>query len=109
MKKIVCLIWIASVFSYSNAEYVSKKQYTFQEVTEVLSEKIIKNREKIEELERNNNNVGELKKEVEELKIVVEQLSKKNDGAKLKIPSVINKKDESNLITIDKQLFEKVR
>lgn len=108
MKKIVCLIWIASVFSYSNAEYVSKKQYTFQEVTEVLSEKIIKNREKIEELERNNN-VGELKKDVEELKLAVEQLSKKNDGTKLKIPSVINKKEESNLITIDKQLFEKVR
>lgn len=107
MKKFVCLICLVGIISVSNADYVSKKQYTFQEVTEILSDKIIKNREKIDELEKNNN-VAELRKEIQELKLTLEELSKKKEGTKLKVPSVINK-DESGLISIDKQLFEKVK
>lgn len=80
MKKFAILISLISLIGFSNAsEYTSNKKYTYSEVAEILSEKIIEDREKILKLE---NELSELKNKIYNIELTTKKYSNLNDTNK---------------------------
>jgi hypothetical protein len=106
----------------SDNSYISNKKYTYDEVTEILSDKIIENRKKIDELRTHSyKEDSEVKKIVDDLKIRVDKLSSQinmqKNNTKLQHSNNNKVKDEKNIkpssvveeIIIEKELLEKVQ
>ncbi|MFX4240177.1 hypothetical protein ACOL3H_06725 [Aliarcobacter butzleri] len=118
-KKILLLI---AIFSQLNANnYVSNKQYTYNEVTEVLSDKIIETRKEIDGMKLNSiKDHAEMEKKINDLieKVDaltrVQQIQRNQSSQQIKKESdktqekkeIINQFEE---IVIDKDLYEKVK
>ena len=127
MRKITLAILLTSSLLMANENgYISNKKYTYDEVTEILSDKIIENRKKIDELKASSyKESSEIKKVVDDLQIKVDRLasqinmqmntvktqqqntnnsnSSKAQQEKILKPSVVEE------IIIEKELFEKVK
>ena len=126
MRKITLAILLTSSFLMANENgYISNKKYTYDEVTEILSDKIIENRKKIDELKTSSyKENSEIKKVVDDLQIKVDRLASqinmqmntvktqqqntnnsnsKAQQEKILKPSVVEE------IIIEKELFEKVK
>ena len=127
MRKITLAILLTSSLLMANENgYISNKKYTYDEVTEILSDKIIENRKKIDELKTSSyKENSEIKKVVDDLQIKVDRLasqinmqmntvktqqqntnnsnSSKAQQEKILKPSVVEE------IIIEKELFEKVK
>lgn len=109
-----CLI---IVINLNAANYIPNKNYTYNEVTEILSDEIIKLKKLMEEvnlkLEKQEKEINELNLKVNKLsnpvinkikKQVDEEDSEKKEGTNKKlIPNQIQE------IVIDKELYEKVK
>lgn len=127
MRKITLAILLTSSLLMANENgYISNKKYTYDEVTEILSDKIIENRKKIDELKTSSyKENSEIKKVVDDLQIKVDRLasqintqmntvktqqqntnnsnSSKAQQEKILKPSVVEE------IIIEKELLEKVK
>ena len=127
MRKITLAILLTSSLLMANENgYISNKKYTYDEVTEILSDKIIENRKKIDELKTSSyKESSEIKKVVDDLQIKVDRLasqinmqmntvktqqqntnnsnSSKAQQEKILKPSVVEE------IIIEKELLEKVK
>ena len=127
MRKITLAILLTSSLLMANENgYISNKKYTYDEVTEILSDKIIENRKKIDELKASSyKESSEIKKVVDDLQIKVDRLasqinmqmntvktqqqntnnsnSSKVQQEKILKPSVVEE------IIIEKELLEKVK
>ena len=127
MRKITLAILLTSSLLMANENgYISNKKYTYDEVTEILSDKIIENRKKIDELKTSSyKENSEIKKVVDDLQIKVDRLasqinmqmntvktqqqntnnsnSSKAQQEKILKPSVVEE------IVIEKELLEKVK
>ena len=77
MRKFTLAILLTSSFLMANENgYISNKKYTYDEVTEILSDKIIENRKKIDELKTSSyKENSEIKKVVDDLQIKVDRLA----------------------------------
>lgn len=123
MKYIRLLLLIASFSQLSANNYTSNKQYTYDEVTEILSDKIIETRKRVDEVRYNSvKDHGELEKKINELTTKVDTLIKNQQIQKSQQPQVkkeveqveekIDKKSVKNTfeeIVIDRDLYEKVK
>ena len=106
--------------------YISNKKYTYDEVTEILSDKIIENRKKIDELKTSSyKENSEIKKVVDDLQIKVDRLASQinmqmntvktqqqntNNSNSSKVqPEKILKPSVVEEIIIEKELLEKVK
>ena len=126
MRKITLAILLTSSLLMANENgYISNKKYTYDEVTEILSDKIIENRKKIDELKTSSyKENSEIKKVVDDLQIKVDRLASqinmqmntvktqqqntnnsnsKAQQEKILKPSVVEE------IIIEKELLEKVK
>ncbi len=116
------ILTISSFLMASDNSYISNKKYTYDEVTEILSDKIIENRKKIDELRTHSyKEDSEVKKIVDDLKIRVDKLSSQinmqMNNTKLQHSNNNKVKDEKNIkpssaveeIIIEKELLEKVQ
>lgn len=123
MKYIRLLLLIASFSQLSANNYTSNKQYTYDEVTEILSDKIIETRKRVDEVRYNSvKDHGELEKKINDLTTKVDALIKNQQIQKSQQPQVkkeveqveekIDKKSVKNTfeeIVIDRDLYEKVK
>jgi TolA-binding protein len=123
MKYIRLLLLIASFSQLSANNYTSNKQYTYDEVTEILSDKIIETRKRVDEVRYNSvKDHGELEKKINDLTTKVDTLIKNQQIQKSQQPQVkkeveqveekIDKKSVKNTfeeIVIDRDLYEKVK
>ena len=123
MRRITLVILtISSFLMASDNSYTANKKYTYDEVTEILSDKIIENRKKIDELRTHSyKEDSEVKKIVDDLKISVDKLSRQinmqKNNTKLQHSNNNKVKDEKNIkpssaveeIIIEKELLEKVQ
>ncbi len=118
----LAILTISSFLMASDNSYISNKKYTYDEVTEILSDKIIENRKKIDELRTHSyKEDSEVKKIVDDLKIRVDKLSSQinmqMNNTKLQHSNNNKVKDEKNIkpssaveeIIIEKELLEKVQ
>ena len=118
----LAILTISSFLMASDNSYISNKKYTYDEVTEILSDKIIENRKKIDELRTHSyKEDSEVKKIVDDLKIRVDKLSSQinmqMNNPKLQHSNNNKVKDEKNIkpssaveeIIIEKELLEKVQ
>ncbi len=121
MKKLSILTCLLIAFSSINAdEYSSNKRYSFAEVAEILSEKIIQDREKIVKLENDveklknqiqNSESGVLRKLEETNRTIYdvkENQSKKNIEPSINSKQTVNNATMKN-IEISTELYNKVR
>lgn len=123
MKYIRLLLLIASFSQLSANNYTSNKQYTYDEVTEILSDKIIETRKRVDEVRYNSvKDHGELEKKINDLTTKVDALIKNQQIQKSQQPQIkkeveqveekIDKKSVKNTfeeIVIDRDLYEKVK
>lgn len=122
MRYLKLLLLIASFSQLSANSYTSNKQYTYDEVTEILSDKIIETRKRVDEIRYNSvKDRGELEKKINDLTIKVDALAK-NQQLQKSQPQIkkeveetqekIDKKSVKNTfeeIVIDRDLYEKVK
>lgn len=127
MRKITLAILLTSSLLMANENgYISNKKYTYDEVTEILSDKIIENRKKIDELKTSSyKENSEIKKVVDDLQIKVDRLASQinmqmntvktqqqntnNSNSSKAQPEKILKPSVVEEIIIEKELFEKVK
>lgn len=125
MKYINFLLLMGLTVTLNANDYTPSKQYTFNEVAEILSDKIIETRKKVDESRFNSlKEYQDLKTKVDDLTIKVNMLLKNQQIQQLKQvqttqpkqvqaqPQQENKKNiESKIeeIVIDKELYEKVK
>ena len=127
MRKITLAILLTSSLLMANENgYISNKKYTYDEVTEILSDKIIENRKKIDELKASSyKESSEIKKVVDDLQIKVDRLASQintqmntvktqqqntnNSNNSKAQPEKILKPSVVEEIIIEKELFEKVK
>lgn len=120
MRKIYLGILIFSTFLIASEDsYISNKKYTYDEVTEILSDKIIENKKKIDDLKKYSyKENSEVKRIIDNLQIKVENLSRQINNTKIEYSNNNeNLKDEKNIkysnaveeIIIEKELLEKVK
>ena len=127
MRKITLAILLTSSFLMANENgYISNKKYTYDEVTEIISDKIIENRKKIDELKASSyKESSEIKKVVDDLQIKVDRLASQintqmntvktqqqntnNSNNSKAQPEKILKPSVVEEIIIEKELFEKVK
>ena len=127
MRKITLAILLTSSLLMANENgYISNKKYTYDEVTEILSDKIIENRKKIDELKASSyKESSEIKKVVDDLQIKVDRLASQintqmntvktqqqntnNSNNSKAQPETILKPNVVEEIIIEKELFEKVK
>ena len=127
MRKITLAILLTSSLLMANENgYISNKKYTYDEVTEILSDKIIENRKKIDELKTSSyKESSEIKKVVDDLQIKVDRLASQinmqmntvktqqqntnNSNNSKAQPETILKPNVVEEIIIEKELFEKVK
>lgn len=125
MKYINFLLLMGLTVTLNANDYTPSKQYTFNEVAEILSDKIIETRKKVDESRFNSlKEYQDLKTKVDDLIIKVNMLLKNQQIQQLKQvqttqpkqvqaqPQQENKKNiESKIeeIVIDKELYEKVK
>ena len=127
MRKTTLAILLTSSLIMANENgYISNKKYTYDEVTEILSDKIIENRKKIDELKASSyKESSEIKKVVDDLQIKVDRLASQintqmntvktqqqntnNSNNSKAQPEKILKPSVVEEIIIEKELFEKVK
>lgn len=118
MKKVLMTLCLMSGLVYA-AEYSSNKRYSYEEISEILSEKILENKSRITALEQDNAKLkSELNRNNELLNQKVSELYKilrQNESTKTKIPNTqqieqtkpVKKNKQS--VEFDKALYEKVK
>lgn len=118
--KIISSLVLTSVLTQSicAAEYSSNKKYTYEEISEILSSKILDNRTRIESLERtidtskleSNQEIETLNKKISELYKLIKQNEVAKPVAKpVATPPAAKEKTSKNSIVFDKELYDKVR
>ena len=122
----LAILTISSFLMASDNSYISNKKYTYDEVTEILSDKIIENRKKIDELKTSSyKENSEIKKVVDDLQIKVDRLASQintqmntvktqqqntnNSNSSKAQPEKILKPSVVEEIIIEKELLEKVQ
>lgn len=101
------------------SEYSSNKRYSYEEISEILSEKILENKSRINKLEEENIKLrNELTKSNDLLSQKVSEIYKvvkQNESTKTKIPN-LQQVEQTNKpvkkikqVEFDKELYEKVK
>lgn len=118
MKKVFMTLCLMSGLVYA-AEYSSNKRYSYEEISEILSEKILENKGRITALEQENLKLKNdftksnelLNQKVSELYKIIKQ----NENTKTKIPNTQQMeqtkpaKKNKQSVEFDKALYEKVK